>query len=30
MRKIAALPNIKEVYFDEDIQSGNKTNDKAA
>ena len=30
MRKIAALPNIKNVYFDESIQAGKKLEDKAA
>ena len=30
MRKIAALPNIKDVYFDESIQAGKKLADKAA
>jgi hypothetical protein len=30
MRKIAALPNIKQVYFDENIQAGKKLSNKAA
>ena len=30
MRKIASLPNIKNVYFDESIQAGKKLEDKAA
>ena len=30
MKKIAALPNIKNVYFDESIQAGKKLEDKAA
>ena len=30
MRKIASLPNIKKVYFDESIQAGKKISNKAA
>ena len=30
MKKIAALPNIKQVYFDENIQAGKKLEGKAA